>query len=64
VEVLQVGIINAGEVVFAGHNSLYTELNWFYASSASGQLIDRCVTYNYEESVWTTGTLARSTYQR
>jgi hypothetical protein len=53
---------NAGEVVFAGHNSLYTELNWFYASSTSGQ-VNRCVTYNYAENAWTTGSLSRSTYK-
>jgi hypothetical protein len=33
---------NAGEVIFAGHNSLYTELNWFYASSTSGQVRPLC----------------------
>jgi hypothetical protein len=62
VEVLQDLNYNAGEVVFAGHNSLYTELNWFYASSTSGQ-VNRCVTYNYAESAWTTGSLSRSTYK-
>jgi len=51
-----------GEMVFAGHNSLYTEVNWFYPKANSTQ-IDRIVTYNYEEKTWSTGTLARSTYE-
>jgi len=51
-----------GEMVFAGHNSLYTEINWFYPKANSTQ-IDRVVTYNYEEKTWSTGTLARTTYE-
>ena len=51
-----------GEMVFAGHNSLYTEINWFYPKANSSQ-IDRIVTYNYEEKTWSTGTLARTTYE-
>ena len=55
--------INFGssKTVYAGHNSLYTEVNWFYPKSESVQ-IDRCVTYNYAEGVWTTSSLDRSTY--
>jgi hypothetical protein len=41
------------------HNTLYSEINWFYPSKDSLQ-INRVVTYNYEEQTWTTGTLARS----
>ena len=48
--------------VYSAPNSLYTEVNWFYPKSGSEQ-IDRCVTYNYQENVWTTSSLARSTYQ-
>jgi len=48
--------------VYSEPNSLYTEVNWFYPKSGSEQ-IDRCVTYNYQENVWTTSSLARSTYQ-
>lgn len=51
-----------GDTVFAGHNSLYTEINWFYSKANSTQ-IDRVVTYNYEEQSWSTGTLARTTYE-
>tara|TARA_B000000609_G_C24181156_1_gene358543 strand:- start:423 stop:2591 length:2169 start_codon:yes stop_codon:yes gene_type:complete len=52
---------NAGETVFCGYNTLYSELNWFYPKAGSSE-VDRVVTYNYAENVWTTGTLARSTY--
>jgi hypothetical protein len=51
-----------GDIIFAGHNSLYTEINWFYSKSDSTQ-IDRVVSYNYEAKTWTTGTLARTTYE-
>jgi hypothetical protein len=51
-----------GDIVFAGHNSLYTEINWFYSKAGSTQ-IDRIVSYNYEAKTWTTGTLARTTYE-
>ena len=52
---------DSSDVVFAGHNTLYSEVNWFYPKSGSDQ-IDRCVTYNYSENVWTTSSLARTTY--
>jgi hypothetical protein len=52
---------NSAEVVYAEHNSLYNEINWFYPKSGSEQ-IDRCVTYNFAENCWTTSSLARSTY--
>ena len=52
----------ANKIISAGHNSLYTEVNWFYPKDGSDQ-IDRVVTYNYAERVWTTGSLARTTYQ-
>jgi hypothetical protein len=51
-----------GDTIFAGHNSLYTEINWFYSKADSTQ-IDRVVSYNYEAKTWTTGTLARTTYE-
>jgi hypothetical protein len=53
---------NSSEIVYAGHNSLYTEVNWFYPKSGSSQ-IDRVVTYNYGEASWYTGSLDRTTYQ-
>ena len=52
---------DASEIVYSAPNSLYTEINWFYPKSGSIQ-IDRCVTYNYQENVWTTSSLDRTTY--
>jgi len=52
---------NSAHVIFSSPNSLYTEVNWFYPKSGSDQ-IDRCVTYNYQENVWTTSSLDRTTY--
>jgi len=53
---------SGSELVFASHNSLYSEINWFYATSASN-LVDRAVTYNYAENSWTTSTLDRTSYE-
>jgi hypothetical protein len=52
---------NSSMLVYAEHNSLYNEINWFYATSDSQQ-VNRCVTYNYAENLWTTSSLARTTY--
>ena len=52
---------DATDIVYAEHNTLYGEVNWFYPKSGSEQ-IDRCVTYNYGENVWTTSSLARTSY--
>ena len=52
---------NSTETIYAEHNTLYGEVNWFYPKSDSTQ-IDRCVTYNYGENVWTTSSLARTSY--
>jgi len=49
------------ELVFAGHNALFNEVSWFYPQNSSSQ-VDRVVTYNYMEQVWTTGTLDRTTW--
>ena len=48
-------------IVYAGVNLDFSEINWFYPSSGSNT-IDRVVTYNYKEQVWTIGSLARTTY--
>ena len=53
---------NSADTIYSAPNSLYTEINWFYPKSGSDQ-IDRCVTYNFSENVWTTSSLARTTYQ-
>jgi len=52
---------DAGQIVYAEHNTLYNEINWFYAKNGSEQ-IDRCVTFNYAENCWTTSSLARTSY--
>jgi hypothetical protein len=52
---------DSSETIFSSHNSLYSEVNWFYPKSGSTQ-IDRCVTYNFSENVWTTSSLPRTTY--
>jgi hypothetical protein len=49
------------EQVYAGSNSAYGEVWWFYCSTASNQ-IDKYVIYNYQENLWYTGSLDRSTW--
>jgi len=51
-----------GELIFAGHNSLYTEISWFYPQANIAQN-NRVVTYNYESQSWVTGSLSRTTYE-
>jgi hypothetical protein len=50
---------NGSELTIGSHNSLYSEIYWFYAS-ANSSYVDRLVTYNYAEQTWTTSTLART----
>ena len=45
--------------IFAGVNSAFREITWFYPSAASTEN-DRYVTYNYAEGHWSIGTLART----
>jgi hypothetical protein len=52
---------DSGQLVYGGINELYSEINWFYPTSSS-EVVDRVVTYNFDEGVWTTGTLDRSTW--
>ena len=49
------------EQVWTGSNSAYGEIWWFYCSKDSNQ-IDRYVIYNYQEGLWYTGSLDRSTW--
>ena len=53
---------DAGEIVYAGHNSLFNEVTWYYPTANSTKT-NRYVTYNYLDKVWTTGTMSRTTYQ-
>ena len=46
---------------FASANGEFNEVTWFYAS-ASSTVINRCVTYNYADQVWSVGTLPRSSW--
>jgi len=46
---------------FGGVNLQFAEVSWFYASQNSSY-INRVVTYNYREQVWTIGTLARTVW--
>ena len=52
---------NSSQLVYCEHNTLYNEINWFYPASGTEQ-INRCVVYNYAENVWTTSSLARTSY--
>jgi len=54
--------------VYAAHNAEFSEVTWFYCSDSNsvanggtGQN-DLYVTYNYSETVWYYGTLARSSF--
>ena len=47
--------------VFAGHNSSYGEVWWFYPSKSSA-VNDRYVIYNYQEKIWYFGNLARTAW--
>jgi hypothetical protein len=51
----------ASELTYGSHNSLFGEITWFYASATSSY-VNRSVTYNVGEQVWTTGSLARTSY--
>jgi hypothetical protein len=51
-----------GTRVFVGLNSDFNEVTWFYCSQNS-DYIDRCVTFNYLEQVWSIGTMARTWWE-
>ena len=56
----------ARDLINAGINNLFGEINWFYCS-AGATSVDRVVTYNYLDSttqrpIWTTGSLNRSAW--
>ena len=57
---------SSNEIIYASHNSLFNEINWFYPkgtplNSPSVQN-DRTAVYNYVENTWATMSLPRSTY--
>ena len=54
------------DLINAGINNLFGEINWFYCS-ANATSVDRVVSYNYVDSsterpIWTTGSLNRSAW--
>ena len=50
-----------GESVYAGLNTLYEELCWYYPKSGSN-FNDRYVCFNYQDGTWVTGSLSRTTW--
>jgi hypothetical protein len=53
--------ITQQNTVYAGINTDFNEVTWFYASKGSS-VINRSVTFNYLENVWYTNSLARTTW--
>ena len=58
--------LTASSLINAGVNNLFGEITWFYCTGSS-EVVNRCVTYNYNEStpqrpIWTTGSLARTAW--
>ena len=56
----------SNEIIYASHNSLFNEINWFYPKGTPlndpSVQNDRTAVYNYVENTWATMSLARSTY--
>lgn len=48
--------------VHVGINAQFNEVTWWYCSIGN-DYINRCVTYNYLENVWSIGTLSRTAWQ-
>lgn len=48
--------------VFAAENNDYNEVTWFYPIGENGTEVTNYVTYNYEENLWSVGTLARGAW--
>ena len=53
--------LNQNQMVFAGINSQFTEIIWFYPSSGATD-DDKYVAYNYGEKLWYYGDLARTAW--
>lgn len=52
---------NLRDLVFAAHNSSFSEIWWFYPCQISGDCT-RYAVYNYAQGLWYYGTLARSAW--
>ena len=48
--------------VFAAENNDYNEVTWFYPIGENGTEVTNYVTYNYEENLWSVGTLSRGAW--
>lgn len=48
--------------VFAASNTANSEITWHYPNGSNGAEINRYVTFNYLEKVWSIGTLARGAW--
>lgn len=48
--------------VFATNNPDDSEVTWFYPAGTANSEVNRYVTYNYKEQVWTTGTFDRGAW--
>ena len=53
--------LTQGYKTAAGVNSQFNEVTWFYCSAGS-DLIDRSVSYNYLENVWSVNSLSRTAW--
>ena len=56
--------INLGQAykVFAAENNAHSEVTWFYPIGTGDTEITNYVTYNYEENLWSVGTLVRGAW--
>jgi hypothetical protein len=53
--------LTQGYQAHVGINAQFNEVTWWYCSSTSN-FIDRFVSFNYLENVWSTGTMARTSW--
>jgi hypothetical protein len=56
--------LNVGQAfkVFAAENSAHSEVTWYYPIGSGTTEITNYVTYNYEENLWSVGTLTRGAW--
>ena len=54
--------LNQGFSVNVGINTQFNEVTWYYPT-ADSSYVNRSVTYNYLENVWSIGTLARTAWR-
>ena len=56
--------LNVGQSfkVFAAENNAHSEVTWFYPISSGDTEVTNYVTYNYEENLWSVGTLVRGAW--